>query len=306
MRSRNWQRNDGSGAGRGWRIAAQRPWLVALAIAVVGSALIPATASAGPARYVFEMCDSSLPGGGVTGVRYAQNPGQPWEGVDNCEEPGGSLAIHLLGEVGPGGYATWALPIEPPPGGTMESTAVSAASCLTLPTTSPTSSTRAGRKPECFEEDRIFRLPANFRAFDVDLACDEAASAGALIYAHYFATIEIDPVPPTLKNLEGSLLSGGVIRGHGTLSAEAHDVGGGVSNVSVNVNGLPAAQPNVSNCDVASGQQPQRSGHRGGCDHPLPDRSKRQLEPEHRNLSIPQRLEFGPGLRLGLRHARGT
>ena len=129
MRSKNWQRNDDSGAGRGRRTATRRRslkgrwwWLAAVAIAVVGSALIPATASAGPARYVFEMCDSSLPGGGVTGVRYGQNPGQPWEGVDNCEEPGGSLAIHLLGSIGPGGYATWALPIEPPPGGTMEST----------------------------------------------------------------------------------------------------------------------------------------------------------------------------------------
>ena len=173
MRSSSWQRNDGSRAGRGWRIAAQRPWLVALTIAVVGSALIPATASAGPARYVFEMCDSSLPGGGVTGVRYAQNPGQPWEGVDNCEEPGGSLAIHLLGEVGPGGYATWALPIEPPPGGTMESTAVSAAYCHTSNNFAYVFNP-GWPKPECFEEDRIFRLPANFRAFDVDLTCDDS------------------------------------------------------------------------------------------------------------------------------------
>ena len=88
------------------------------------------------------------------------------------------------------------------------------------------------------------------------LACEEGCQPGALIYAHYFATIEVDPLPPTLKGLEGSLLAGGVIRGHGTLSTETHDVGGGVSNVSVNVNGLPAAQPKVSNCDVAQANNP--------------------------------------------------
>jgi hypothetical protein len=94
----------------------------------------------------------------------------------------------------------------------------------------------------------------------VELECEEHCQPGAAIYAHYFATIEVDPVSPTLKGLEGSLLAGGVIRGHGTLSTEAHDVGGGVSNVSVNVNGLPAAQPKVSNCDLAQTNNPSVQG----------------------------------------------
>ena len=92
------------------------------------------------------------------------------------------------------------------------------------------------------------------------LACDEGCQPGAWIFAHYFATIEVDPVPPTLKGLEGSLLAGGVIRGHGTLSTEAHDEGGGISSVFVNVNGLPAAQPNVSNCDVGQADNPSVQG----------------------------------------------
>ena len=39
---------------------------------------------------------------------------------------------------------------------------------------------------------------------------------------------------------------------------------------------------------------------------PLPDRGQRQLDPRHRSLSLPRRREFGPGLHLGLRHARRT
>ena len=230
------------------------------ALALVASFLaLPAEAAASPARYTFEMCDSALPGGGVTGVRYSQNPGEPWSPTDNCEVPGGFLAIHLIGSSASGGSADWALPIEPPPGGTMESTAIFAASCVSWPTSAYI--LNPGWPPGgCSEEDRVFHLPQNFRGFDINLACFENCSAGAWIYAHYFATIEVDPVPPTLKGLEGSLLAGGVIRGRGTLSTEADDEGGGVSNVSVNVNGLPAAQPKVSNCDVAQTNNPSVQG----------------------------------------------
>jgi len=230
-------------------------------LALVASLLgLPADASASPARYTFEMCDSALPGGGVTGVRYAQSGGQPWSLIDNCDEPGGSLAVRQTGPItDPGGEATWGVPIKAPPGGWMESLAISAEICGTQGTVGWVLH-RGWPPPLCSEEDRVFQLNKGFEGFEVELQCDLNCPGGAVIFAHYFATIEVDPVPPTLKGLEGSLLAGGVIRGRGTLSAEAHDEGGGVSNVSVNVNGLPAAQPKVSNCDVAQANNPSVQG----------------------------------------------
>jgi hypothetical protein len=100
-------------------------WLGAsLALAALALAVLPAGAEASPSRYVYEMCDSVLPGGGVAGVLHSQSGGQPWGLDDNCDEPGGSLAVRETGPIAaPGGSATWGVPLKPPPGGSMESLA---------------------------------------------------------------------------------------------------------------------------------------------------------------------------------------
>jgi len=224
-------------------------------------AIVPAAASAGPARYVFEMCDSALPGGGVTGVLHTESGGQPWSLIDNCNEPGGSLAVRQTGSIeGAGGSGTWGVPIKAPPGGWMESLAISAAICGAQQGTVGWVLLRGWPQASCFEEDRIFRPSKGFEGFVVELQCNLGCPGGSSIYAHYFATTEVDPVAPSLSELEGSLLSGGVIRGYQTVSADAHDVGSGVANVSISVNGLPAAQPRVSNCDVAQADNPSAQG----------------------------------------------
>ena len=256
---RSWQagRCKGTGWGEGREPSGSKrtnrrlgPCLLAALMLALGMlAILPAAASAGPSRYVFEMCDSALPGGGVNGVRYAQSAG-PWAPIDNCEQPGGSLSIRQVGKITSGGGATWSLPIEPPPGGTMESTAVSAAYCGG-PENNAYIFHPGWPLDACAEENRVFHLGENFRGFDIEFACYSECSEGAWVYAHYFATVEVDPVAPTLTKVEGSLLSGNVIRGYQSISADAHDVGGGVANVSISVNGLPAAQSKVSNCDVA-------------------------------------------------------
>jgi len=51
---------------------------------------------------------------------------------------------------------------------------------------------------------------------------------------------QVDPVPPVIPKVEGSLLERGVLRGHQGLTALAADTGGGVSRRLL-VNGLPAA-----------------------------------------------------------------
>ena len=202
------------------------------------------------------MCDSALPGGGVAGVLHGQAGGQPWSLEDNCSEPGGSLAIRQAGLIAPGGSASWGVPMKPPPGGSTESLAIAAGACGAYGTATNGLFgwvlQRGWPTPSCNEEDRIFQLSKRFEGFAIELQCSVSCPSPAVIYAHYFAATEVDPVAPTLKDLKGSLLSGNVIRGDQTISAEAHDEGGGVSNVSVNVNGLPAAQPKVPNCDVVN------------------------------------------------------
>ncbi len=245
------------------RIGRRRPAALVIGMVLVAAlALAPsvASASSAPARYVFEMCDSALPGGGDAGVSFAVNPGVPLTPSDNCSVPGGSLAITETGPVN-ATYSFWALPIVAPPGGTMESITISGARCGGGGTVAFVFSN--GWPDNCAQEQRtIYQLNRTYGPFLIWLGCDGnypgGCSAGPWIYAHYFATTEVDPVAPTLSDLQGSLLSGNVIRGHQDLSVDAHDQGGGIRNVSVSVNGLPAGQPKTSNCDVATRQQPER------------------------------------------------
>ena len=274
---------DGMLAYRLRRRRARRGWLAAsLALSLGALVVLPTSASASPARYVFEMCDSALPDGGVSGVSYFQSSENgPFDAIDSCSESGGDLTISQTGLIA-SQYAYWRLPIMPPPGGTMESITISAKGCGGAGTTDfaftdswPPS--EIWPPPDCqFERVRTFQLNSPFFLFWVWLSCDNnpGGCPGSWIYAHYFATTEVDPVAPKLSNLEGSLLSGSVVRGHQALSVKAHDEGGGISNVSVSVNGLPAAQPQVSNCDVAQANNPSVQGTVAAAITPCPTETK--------------------------------
>src|ERR1700690_2248105 len=133
------QRERGEGRGtcseqqfRAWRRPTRRGrgWLAALALAALALALVPASAGAAPARYVYEMCDSALPGGGVAGVVHSQSGTQSWGLIDNRNDASGSLAVRQTGSILEyGGSATWGVPIKRPPGGSMESLAISGEIC---------------------------------------------------------------------------------------------------------------------------------------------------------------------------------
>jgi hypothetical protein len=284
---RHCRASEASGARLALRLGSRKArhgWLTAtLALALGVLVVSPASAAAAPARYVFEMCDSALPGGGVSGVGYFQSPANgPFDATDNCSQPTGSLAISQTGFT-PSQYAYWRLPIAPPPGGRMESITITALSCGGAGTVAfaffeswPPSDTWP--TTDCqLEQVRTFSLDNPVFPFWVWLGCDSNNSEGcpgSWIYAHYFATTEVDPVAPTLAGLEGSLLSGDTVRGHQTLSVKAHDEGGGISNVSVSVNGLPAAQPQVSNCDVAQVNNPSVQGTVAAAITPCPTETK--------------------------------
>ena len=86
------------------------------------------------------------------------------------------------------------------------------------------------------------------------LDCFSGCEGGSWVRTHYLATTMSDPVPPTLGDSAGSLLEPGVRRGRQTVSIRAHDQGGGISEVALLVNGLPAAPARIPACAVAQTQ----------------------------------------------------
>ncbi len=230
-------------------------WIVCGACA----ALIPSTANAAPSRYIYEVCDSALPGGGTPEAHFSANPGAALSPSNSCAQPGGSLSITETGHLA-ATYGYWEVPIARPPGGTVEALTISGQSCA-----------GAGNKIFVYEQgwpgncggetQRIFHISGFFLGGPwIFLGCDgnyaAGCEAGAFVYAHYFAATEVDPVSPTLSPPTGSLLGGGVIRGHQSLSVDASDEGGGLSKVWASVDGLPAVQPYVPNCNLVQVKNP--------------------------------------------------
>ena len=231
--------------------------LLSLLIALLAAG--PASAGAAPARYIYEMCDSALPGGGVAGVVYAPDPSEPYGSEDTCAQPGGSLSVHQNGFVSPGGESEWGVPIEAPPGATLESITITGAVCGGWPSTGYIFS-EGWPGVTCGEDVRSFKVGGDFEGFLIDLDCHNECQPGPWVEAHYFATIVVDASAPTLSELGGSLLDGNVQRGHQSIGIKAHDIGGGISDISVLVNGLPAGAPKLANCNVAQAKNPSVTG----------------------------------------------
>ncbi len=242
---------------------------VMVLVAIVVAGALPASAAASPARYVYEKCDSVLPGGGVSGIVYAPHPMLPFSSENTCGQRGGALVLRQ-GHVSPGGAAYFGIPIERPPGGRLESITITAASCAGAPSHVfligwPT--------PSCLWDVRSFRLDDDFKAFFMELNCIGECPAGPWIAARYFATTVVDPVAPTLARLDGTLLDPGVKRGRQSIGVEAEDIGGGLSNLSLSVNGLPAAQPRTPGCNIAHAENPSVVGTVAAQVTPCPPRA---------------------------------
>ncbi len=267
MRSKRRGRSEGTGDGGGpglhspcGILKTSRRWLAALALSAAALALVPASAGAAPARYVYEVCDSALPGGGTAGVSFVVNPGVPLSPFNTCAQPGGSIGISETGHTS-ATFSYWSIPVPGPPGGYVESLTVSALVCNLGPGNNHTFVYEQAWPGSCTESQRIFHVadsPGFFgtsgAGFVILMNCDgnygPGCEAGPYIAAHDFAATEVDPKAPTLIGLSGTVLGGGTIRGHQSLGVEAHDEGGGLSKISVSVNGLPAAQPTVANCNL--------------------------------------------------------
>lgn len=257
-----------------------RRTLVAMVMALMALALAPAAsaASSTPARFVYELCDSVLPGGGPPSYSFTSEAG--YGAFQSCAAAGGAIGIAETGPVYQHfSYLTIAVPETP--GGFVEAETISAAANLgpgnedshVYENGFPTSG--AGELQRIFHL-RSARVPffGNGGGFSIVMTCGGSCGAGGTIAAHYIAATEVDPNAPTLAGIGGSLLSGAVLRGHQMLAAEAHDEGGGLTSLAVLANGLPAAAPDGGTCAVVSVSNPSVYGVVAASPTPCPPQLK--------------------------------
>lgn len=239
---------------RGHLLRAAFAWLLAgVALGILAS---PVTASQGPARYIYEVCDSALPGGNTAGVKFVGSA-ENLTLNNTCATPNGSLGISDAKPASPG-YSYWSVPIPPPAGGRIESLTLSAEACGRVPG-STIFDYEPGWPTNCTgESQRTFYLSSKSSPLNASiyLGCNSSCASGDFVYAHYLAATEVDPVAPRLAALAGSLLSGKTLRGHEGLSAEATDEGGGLTEVEALVNGQPVGQPYAPHCNIAQVANP--------------------------------------------------
>jgi hypothetical protein len=242
------------------RGAARGSASVILVIAAAWLLCLPALAEAAPSKFVSEQCDPQLPGGAPPSADFVGTPGGPFTPFQNCASPGGAIGITETGSAS-NDYAYWFVTVPATPGGYVESLVISAHVCGRGPANDHTLVYEQGWPTSCAADaQRLFYVhdtPTSSNggaAFSILMNCDGnvgTCSAGPTIAARDLAATQVDPTPPTLTGPQGSLLAGGVLRGHQSLDVQAADVGGGVSRIELSVNGLPAAQPVVANCDLA-------------------------------------------------------
>lgn len=225
---------------------------IAFALALAGS---PAAQAAAPgARFVFEQCDSALPGGAVPVSEHMYSP--VFEPFQNCAAPGGWIGLVETQPI-TGTFGALYVSIPATPSGFVETETISSVqSGVELAYSHINENGFPGPAPE---ETRIFHvrdaptfLGWNGGFLEMYESCGSGeCPAGPFIGAHYIAATEVDPTPPTIGVLTGTALSGATLRGHQTLAGEASDVGGGLTSLSVLVNGIAVAPVVTGACAVA-------------------------------------------------------
>ena len=242
---------------------------IGLALAAVGTASAGAASTPG-ARFVYETCDSSLPGGNPPAAEGGAIV-NPWSAYQNCAAPGGTVGIVETAHA-EATFAFLMVRVPAPPGGWVEKEAIVAATAGEGPGSVGSDVFEQGFPGVNTESSRTILLGTEQTeylssyggTFSILASCSgnyaPGCEPGAVVGARDIAATVVDPTPPTVAGVSGSLLAGGVIRGHDqSLSATASDVGGGLSKVWVSVNGSPAAEA-VPLCAVGKVANPSASG----------------------------------------------
>jgi hypothetical protein len=247
-----------------------RGWIWRILTAALASAVLLGGPGAGDradaatpgARFVYESCDSALPGGAVPASEQGWSDAfQPFQ---NCAAPGGSIGLVDAAPVKEQPGILW-ISIPATPEGFVESETITAVeSGVEADGLGYSHVIENGFPGPVAEATRIFPVHSapvpeflgntGGTSVEVIMSCGIQGfecQPGPVEAVHYLAATEVDPNPPVLGAPTGSALSGTVLRGHQTLAAEATDVGGGLTSLSVLANGLPAAAAVTGSCAVA-------------------------------------------------------
>lgn len=227
---------------------------------VFASAFLAAAApgQAEPSRFTVEYCDPALPAGNPPAWSLAAASGDSYAAFQTCAAPGGALGIVQSAAI-TSAAGRIDVAVSATPGGFVESETISALASGLRPGEEQSYVYSEGWPLDNGgDTSRFFRIRSepgpldNGGSFAIVLSCttSHCVHPSGTIAAHDIAATEVDPVPPTVRKVEGSLLAGGVVRGHQALTANASDVGGGVSRMEPLVNGLPAAPPTLGACGV--------------------------------------------------------
>lgn len=237
-------------------------WLALPLLLLSTAAAAPdAAATVAGARFTYELCDSALPGGAVPVSEHGYS--NAFAGFQNCAAPGGAIG---LTESEPASATFGALWVAVPatPGGFVETETVTAVQSGVEPGNALHYShiEENGFPGPAAEATRLFQVRTepvffgnNGASVEIYMSCDGnvgPCGPGSVEAVRWIAATEVDPKPPTLAGIGGSLLAAGVQRGNQTVKAEAADVGGGISSIQVLVNGTSAATPTAGACSVAS------------------------------------------------------
>lgn len=239
---------------KGARIVFVSAVVAVLSAALAGSAT---PAAAAPSKFVYEQCDSQVPG--VRSPNYKVFGDTQWSLLpgENCAEPNGRFGLSYAGESPP--ITVWMVVSVPEtPGGFVESETITGDAENLGPGNNNTFVFQSGWPTNNGStQARTFYLRgerdprANSGDFTINMNCATGNcyyGAASQVMARDIAAVEVDPAPPTVIGPSGSLLTPGIVRGHQELVAEAKDEGGGLSKLELLVNGISAAPPVAGAC----------------------------------------------------------
>jgi hypothetical protein len=249
--------------------------LMAALVALLTSALVFAASAGAQSRFVYETCDPTLPFGNPPPTEFhaeylETGESDPnYESFQTCAIPEGSIGIKHIGDGA--GFAVLDTVIQNTPGGWVESLTMSASAGNFHGTDSGEVSLGGSRSwpvPGTGDSTRSLIVrpqppsggELGWSRFLTFLGCLFTCEEGAYVAAHFIAATEVDPTPPVVTTVEGTLVAGDVLRGHQTVGAQADDVGGGVRSLELRIDGIAVPGTAAGACSIAWVSNPSYKG----------------------------------------------